>query len=97
MNKFSVKLILSTIGFLFVNLWLIGKASAKGGVEFIISPVFEETLLFVLLQLHVIGIYFIKPLKENNYRIIYWCVSELYVLATVFFWGIFIVGPIWFK
>ena len=51
----------------------------------------------MLLQLSVIIVYFICPLTEKKSKFIYWCVSEVFVLITVFFWGIFIVGPIWFK
>ena len=97
MKKISVKLILSFMAFLAVNLWLISKGAAKGAAHFFISPAAEETILFILLQISVIVVYFIRPLTANRSRIIYWCVSEVFVLATVYFWGIFIVGPIWFK
>ena len=97
MQKTGVKLILSFTAFLFVNLWLISKGAAKGAAGFFISPTVEETILFILLQLSVIGFYFIRPLTEKKSKIIYWCVSEVFVLVTVFFWGIFIVGPIWFR
>ncbi|MGN1136835.1 MAG: hypothetical protein ACI4SF_11510 [Oscillospiraceae bacterium] len=97
MKKTSVKLILSFMAFLAVNLWLVCWAAAKGGALFFISisPVLEETILFFLLQLSVIVVYFIRPLTLKKSKIIYWCVSEAFVLATVFFWGIFVVGPIW--
>lgn len=97
MKKTSVKLILSFIAFLVVNLWLVFKGAAKGSADFFISPTVEETILFILLQLSVIVVYFIRPLTVKKSKIIYWCVSEMFVLVTVFFWGIFIVGPIWFQ
>ena len=97
MSKLRTKLILSFAAFLAANLWLIGKGSAKGGASFFISPAVEETIIFILLQLLVIVIYVIGTLTVKKSKIIYWCLSEVYVLATVFFWGIFIVGPIWLK
>lgn len=97
MKKLSIKLILSFIAFLAVNLWIISKGAAKGSADYFISPAAEETILFLLLQLAVIVVCFIRPLTEKKSKIIYWCVSEVLVLVTVFFWGIFIVGPIWFK
>ena len=97
MKKISAKLILSFIDFLAVNLWIINKGVAKGSADFFISPAVEETILFLLLQLSVIVVYFIRPLTVKKSKIIYWCVSEVFVLVTVFFWGIFIVGPIWFQ
>ena len=97
MNKISVKLILSFIAFLAVNFWLIFKGVTKGSAVFFMSPTVEETILFILLQLLVMVVYFIRPLTVKKSRIIYWCVSEALVLFTVFFWGIIIVGPIWFK
>ncbi|MBO4844852.1 MAG: hypothetical protein J5525_00965 [Lachnospiraceae bacterium] len=96
MKKTSVKLILSFMAFLAVNMWLIAKGVAKGSANFFISPTVEETILFILLQLFVIVVYFIHPLTIKKSKIIYWSVSEAFVFATVFFWGIFIVGPIWF-
>ena len=59
--------------------------------------IFEETILFIILQLLVVLIYFIYPLTVKKYKIIYWSVSEALVIITVLFWGIFIVGPIWLK
>ena len=97
MKKISVKLILSFLAFLVTNLWLIAKGATKGSAVFFISPTVEETILFILLQLIVIAIYYIYPLTIKKFKIIYWCVSEVLVFATVFFWGIFIIGPIWFK
>ena len=96
MKKISVKLILSFLAFLTINLWLIAKGVTKGNADFFISPTVEETILFILLQLFVIVIYNIQPLTTKKSKLIYWCVSEVFVFATVFFWGIFIVGPIWF-
>jgi hypothetical protein len=95
MNKTSTKLVLSIAGFLASNLWLIAKGVTKGAADFFISPVVEETIVFILLQLFVIAVYFIRPLTSKTSRLIYWCVSEALVIATVWFWGIFIVGPIW--
>ena len=97
MNKTSTKLVLSIAGFLASNLWLIAKGVTKGAADFFISPVVEETIVFIILQISVIAIYFIHPLTEKKSRLIYWCVSEFLVIATVFFWGIFIVGPIWLQ
>ena len=97
MRKLSVKLILSFTAFLTANLWLIGKGSAKGAADFLVSPVVEETILFILLQIIVILIYYIRPLTIRKSRIIYWLISEAFVAITFFFWGIFIVGPIWFQ
>ena len=97
MRKLSVKLILSFAAFLTANLWLIGKGSAKGAADFLVSPAVEETILFILLQIIVILIYYIRPLTIRKFRIIYWLISETFVAITFFFWGIFIVGPIWFQ
>lgn len=97
MNRFCVKLILSIVSFLAVNIWLIGKGVAKGAADFFISATVEETILFIILQLLVVLIYFIYPLTVKKYKIIYWSVSEALVIITVLFWGIFIVGPIWLK
>ena len=97
MKRISVKLMLSFIAFLAVNLWLMFKGATKGSADFFISPTVEETILFFLLQLSVIAVYFIRPLTVKKSKIIYWCVSELFVVVTVFFWGIFIIGPIWFQ
>ena len=94
MNRFGVKLILSIVSFLAVNIWLIGKGVAKGAADFFISATVEETILFIILQLLVVLIY---PLTVKKYKIIYWSVSEALVIITVLFWGIFIVGPIWLK
>lgn len=95
MKKPRIKLLLSFSAFLAANMWLIFKGAAKGGADYLISPVFEETVIFILLQLSVIVIFFIRPLTVKKAQLIYWCVSEVFVLLTVFFWGIFIVGPIW--
>ncbi|MBQ8905549.1 MAG: hypothetical protein IJY85_04170 [Ruminococcus sp.] len=96
MKKISVKLILSFLAFLTINLWFIAKGVTKGNADFFISSTVEETILFILLQLFVIVIYNVQPLTIKKSKLIYWCVSEAFVFATVFFWGIFIVGPIWF-
>ena len=50
MKKISVKLLLSFIAFLAVNLWLMFKGAAKGSADFFISPKVEETILFFFLQ-----------------------------------------------
>ena len=71
MRKLSVKLILSFAAFLTANLWLIGKGSAKGAADFLVSPAVEETILFILLQIIVILIYYIRPLTVRKSRIIY--------------------------
>ncbi|MBO5447819.1 MAG: hypothetical protein J5994_00695 [Ruminococcus sp.] len=97
MKKLYVKLILSFVSFLAANLWIINKGVAKGAAKFFISPTVEETIIFILLQLLVIVIYCIYPLTIKKSKIIYWSVSEAFVAITVFFWGIFIVGPIWFN
>ena len=97
MKKTIVKLILSFTAFLAANMWLMFKAAAKGSADYFFSPVVEETILLILLQLFVIVIYFIRPLTTKRSQLIYWCVSEAFVIITVFFWGIFIVGPIWLQ
>lgn len=97
MQKTSVKLILSTAAFLAANGWLISKGATKGAADFLVSAVFEETLVFILLQIAVLAIYFIRPLTTVKSRLIYWLISEAYVLLTFLFWGIIIVGPIWVK
>ena len=97
MNKIRIKLLLSFMAFLASNLWLIGKGVTKGSAVFFISPAVEETIIFIMLQLFVIVVYFIKPLTIKKSRLIYWGVSEVLVLATVWFWGLFIVGPIWLQ
>ena len=80
MNRFGVKLILSIVSFLAVNIWLIGKGVAKGAADFFISATVEETILFIILQLLVVLIYFIYPLTVKKYKIIYWSVSEALVI-----------------
>ena len=97
MNKIRIKLLLSFMAFLVSNLWLIGKGVTKGSADFFVSPAVEETIIFFLLQLFVIVVYFIRPLAIKKSRLIYWGVSEVLVLATVWFWGLFIVGPIWLQ
>ncbi len=97
MNKTSIKLLLSVGAFLVSNLWLIGKGVSKGSADYFISPVVEETIIFIILQLFIIVVYFIRPLIKKKSRLIYWCVSEVLVLGTVWFWGFFIVGPIWLQ
>ncbi len=97
MNKTSIKLILSFVVFLASNLWLIAKGVTKGSAGVFISPVVEETIIFIFLQLFVIIVYFIRPLTVKKSQLIYWCVSEAMVVATVWFWGFLIVGPIWLK
>ncbi|MBQ8965975.1 hypothetical protein [Ruminococcus sp.] len=97
MKKTILKLVLSFGAFLAADLWLIAKAAAKGAADFFISPVVEETIVFILLQLAVTAIYFVRPLRDKKSRLIYWCVSEVFVFLTFFFWGIFIVGPIWLQ
>lgn len=49
MNRFGVKLILSIVSFLAVNIWLIGKGVAKGAADFFISATVEETILFIII------------------------------------------------
>lgn len=95
MKKTIIKLIISSIAFLVVNLWIIYKATAKGDVDYFISPAAEETILFIFLQLFNIFNYFIHPLTGKKQKIIYWCISEALVLITVFVWGIWVIGPIW--
>ncbi len=70
MRKLSVKLILSFAAFLTANLWLIGKGSAKGAADFLVSPAVEETILFILLQIIVILIYYIRPFTIRKYTVI---------------------------
>lgn len=82
MNRFGVKLILSIVSFLAVNIWLIGKGVAKGAADFFISATVEETILFIILQLLVVLIYFIYPLTVKKYKIIYWSVSEALVIIN---------------
>ena len=96
MKKLIIKLILSISAFLTVNMWIIGKGVTKGAAQYFISPTVEETILFIALQLLVIVIYFIKPLKTKKYKLIYWLISETLVIITVVFWGLIVVGPIWF-
>lgn len=96
MGKVCIKLFFSFAAFIAVNFWLCSKAAAKGA-EFFISPVVEETLLFILLQLFMVVNYRISPLETTKQKKVYWWISEILVFVTFFFWGIFIVGPIWFK
>ena len=49
MNRLGVKLILSIVSFLAVNIWLIGKGVAKGAADFFISATVEETILFIII------------------------------------------------
>lgn len=94
-GKTRTKLALSFTAFLLANIWLIFKGASKGAAEFFISPAVEETIVFVLLQMAVIAVYFIRPLTVKKFRAVYWGVSEFFVLTTFLFWGIIIVGPIW--
>jgi len=93
-----IKLILSTISFLAANSWLIYKGVMKGAAPFFVSAAVEETIVFFLLQVLVLLIYFIPhfPLLSRKSKLIYWGISEAYVLCTFIFWGFVIVGPIWF-
>ena len=77
------------------NLYFIYKGVANA--DPFISWKVEETIVFILLQLIVAVIYMIRPLTKKSSKVIYWCVSETLVLLTVFFWGVWIVGPIWLK
>lgn len=47
MNRFGVKLILSIVSFLAVNIWLIGKGVAKGAADFFISATVELSLIHI--------------------------------------------------
>ncbi len=96
MKRLIIKVFLSIVAFVAANAWLINKGIAKGAVNWFISPVVEETVLFIILQLFMFLNFFIYPLKTKKKKIIFWCVSELLVIATVWFWGIFVIGPIWF-
>lgn len=93
-----IKLILSTISFLAANSWLIYKGVMKGAAPFFVSAAVEETIVFILLQLLVVLIFFIPrfPFASLKSKIVYWSISEAYVLCTFIFWGFVIVGPIWF-
>lgn len=95
MKKIITKLILSFSAFLATNMWIIGKGVTKGSAKYFISSTVEETILFIILQILVIVIYFIHPLKTKKEKLIYWCISETLVIITVLFWGVLIVGPIW--
>ena len=97
MKKLIIKLILSISAFLTVNMWIIGKGVTKGAAKYFISSTVEETILFIALQLIVIVIYFIHPLKTKKEKLIYWCISETLVIITVIFWGLIVVGPIWLR
>lgn len=97
MKKTITKLILSFSAFLATNLWIIGKGVTKGAAKYFISSTVEETILFILLQIFVIAIYFIHPLKTKKEKLIYWCISETLVIITVIFWGLIVVGPIWLR
>ena len=88
MKKTIIKLIISIIAFLGVNLWIIYKAIAKGDIDYLISPAVEETILFIILQLLIIVNYFVRPLTNKKSKIIYWCISEALVLITFFIWGL---------
>lgn len=97
MKRTVFKIVFSIIAFMAVNLWLMYKAATKGDTSYFISWKVEETILFILLQIFMIVDYFIYPLKNRKQKIIFWCVSELLVLVTVYVWGIWIIGPIWFQ
>ena len=94
-GKTRTKLALSFTAFLSANIWLMFKGASKGAAEFFISPAAEETIVFVLLQLTVIAVYFIRPLTVKKFMAVYRGVSEVFVLTTFLFWGIIIVDPIW--
>ena len=96
MKRLIIKVLLSIVAFVAANAWLINKGIAKGAVDWFISPVVEETVLFFVLQLFMFLNFFIYPIETKKKKIIFWCVSELLVIVTVWFWGIFIIGPIWF-
>ena len=96
MKRLIIKVFLSIVAFIGVNAWLINKGIAKGAVDWFISPVVEETVLFIILQVFMFLNFFVYPLETKKKKIIFWCVSELLVIVTVCFWGIFVIGPIWF-
>jgi len=96
MKRLIIKVFLSIVAFIGVNAWLINKGIAKGAVDWFISPVVEETVLFIILQVFMFLNFFVYPLETKKKKIIFWCVSELLVIVTVWFWGIFVIGPIWF-
>lgn len=54
-----------------------------------------ELLLFLMLEILLFITYFIAPLSSKIHKIIYWIISEIFSLFTVWFWMYFIVGPIW--
>lgn len=96
MNRFTKKLLISVLAFVFANVWLISKGVMKGAADFLFgSAVIEETIIFILLQLAIIVNYFVCPLALKKHKVIYWCASEFLVLTVVLFWGVIIVGPIW--
>ena len=97
MKKTIIKLILVLAAVLSADFWLIYRGMTAMPADFFISVPFEETLVFILLQLAVIIIYFVKPFTTKKTKLIYWCVTEVLVLATIVFWGFIIVGPIWFR
>ena len=97
MRKTIVKLIIVLAAVLAADLWLIYRGMTAMPADYLVSAAFEETLVFILIQLTAIIIYFVKPFTTKKTKLIYWGVSEVLVLATVIFWGVIIVGPIWFR
>ncbi len=94
MKRLTVRIIIAVLGFAAVNGILMGLAAAKGAGGFFATAA-GETVLFVLLQLYMTVNLLICPPDDKKQRTALLIVSELLVGITVFFWGFFIVGPIW--
>ena len=54
-----------------------------------------ELSFFLILEILLVITYFIVPLSSTNHKIIYWIISEMFSVFTVWFWMYFIAGPIW--
>ena len=97
MKRLMIKLLLAAGAFLAVNLWMCGRAAQKGASHWLVSLKFEETALFILLQAAVAVIFLVRPLETKKQKTVYLCIAETLVLITVLFWGVIVVGPIWFR
>ena len=96
MKRLTVKIIIAVLGFAAVNGILMGLAAAKGAGGFFATAA-GETLLFVFLQVFMAANMLICPPADKKQRTVLLIVSEVLVGLTVFFWGFFIVGPIWMQ
>lgn len=74
-EKIDYKSFLSIVAFVAANAWLINKGIAKGAVDWFISPVVEETVLFIVLQIFMFLNFWFYPLKTKKKNNILVCIG----------------------